>query len=60
VEPLITEQQRDLREIVEQRYNAGSLVITSQVPIAGTTSSATRPRPTRSSTGSSTIPTAPN
>jgi DNA replication protein DnaC len=32
-EPLITEQQRDLLEIVEDRYSAGSLIITSQVPI---------------------------
>ena len=32
-EPLIAEQQRDLLEIVEDRYNAGSLIITSQVPI---------------------------
>ncbi len=27
------DQQRDLLEIVEDRYNAGSLIITSQVPI---------------------------
>ena len=32
-EPLLPEQQRDLLEIVEDRYNAGSLIITSQVPI---------------------------
>jgi DNA replication protein DnaC len=32
-EPLLAEQQRDLLEIVEDRYNAGSLIITSQVPI---------------------------
>ena len=32
-EPLTAEQQRDLLEIVEDRYNAGSLIITSQVPI---------------------------
>ena len=32
-EPLIAEQQRDLLEIVEDRYSAGSLIITSQVPI---------------------------
>ena len=32
-EPLIAEQQRDLLEIVEDRYNAGSLIITSQVPV---------------------------
>jgi DNA replication protein DnaC len=33
-EPLLAEQQRDLLEIVEDRYNAGSLIITSQLPIA--------------------------
>ncbi|MEO9191214.1 MAG: IS21-like element helper ATPase IstB [Acetobacteraceae bacterium] len=32
-EPLQHEQQRDLLEIAEDRYNAGSLIITSQVPI---------------------------
>jgi DNA replication protein DnaC len=32
-EPLIAEQQRDLLEIIEDRYNAGSLIITSQVPV---------------------------
>ena len=32
-EPLLAEQQRDLLEIVEDRYSAGSLIITSQVPI---------------------------
>jgi DNA replication protein DnaC len=32
-EPLTAEQRRDLLEIVEDRYNAGSLIITSQVPI---------------------------
>jgi DNA replication protein DnaC len=32
-EPLNTEQRRDLLEIVEDRYNSGSLIITSQVPI---------------------------
>ena len=32
-EPLTVEQRRDLLEIVEDRYNAGSLIITSQVPI---------------------------
>ena len=31
-EPLLAEQ-RDLLEIVEDRYSAGSLIITSQVPI---------------------------
>lgn len=32
-EPLTGEQQRDLLEIVEDRYDAGSLLITSQVPV---------------------------
>ena len=32
-EPLTAEQRRDLLEIVEDRYNAGSLIITRQVPI---------------------------
>ena len=32
-EPLLAEQRRDLLEIVEDRYDAGSLIITSQVPI---------------------------
>jgi DNA replication protein DnaC len=32
-EPLLPEQQRDLLEIVEDRYNAGSLIITSQLPV---------------------------
>ena len=32
-EPLASEQQRDLLEIVEDRYNAGSLIITSQLPV---------------------------
>ena len=32
-EPLLPEQSRDLLEIVEDRYDAGSLLITSQVPI---------------------------
>jgi DNA replication protein DnaC len=32
-EPLQPEQQRDLLEIVEDRYNAGSLIITSQLPV---------------------------
>ena len=29
----LPEQQRDLLEIVEDRYNAGSLIITSQLPV---------------------------
>jgi DNA replication protein DnaC len=32
-EPLLPEQQRDLLEIVEDRYNVGSLIITSQLPV---------------------------
>ena len=32
-EPLLPEQQRDLLEIVEDRYSAGSLIMTSQLPI---------------------------
>jgi DNA replication protein DnaC len=32
-EPLNAEQRRDLLEIVEDRYNSGSLIITSQVPV---------------------------
>ena len=32
-EPLNAEQRRDLLEIVEDRYQTGSLIITSQVPI---------------------------
>jgi DNA replication protein DnaC len=32
-EPLLPEQQRDLLEIVEDRYGAGSLIITSHFPV---------------------------
>ena len=32
-EPLTAEQARDLLEIVEDRYDAGSILLTSQVPI---------------------------
>ena len=32
-EPLLPEQARDLLEIVEDRYDAGSLLITSQLPV---------------------------
>jgi len=32
-EPLTAEQRRDLLEIVDDRYDHGSLIITSQVPI---------------------------
>ena len=41
-EPLPAEQRRDLLEIVDDRYDRGLLLITSQVPFAaGTRSSAT-------------------
>src|ERR1700722_365368 len=33
-EPLAAEQRRDLLEIVDDRYDKGSLLITSQVPVA--------------------------
>ena len=33
-EPLSAEQRRDLLEIVEDRYDTGSLLITSQLPVA--------------------------
>ena len=32
-EPMLPDQQRDLLEIVEDRYNRGSLIITSQLPV---------------------------
>jgi DNA replication protein DnaC len=32
-EPLLPDQQRDLLEIAEDRYNTGSLIITSQLPV---------------------------
>ncbi len=32
-EPLTAEQRRDLLEIVDDRYEKGSLLITSQIPI---------------------------
>lgn len=32
-EPMLPEQQRDLLEIVEDRYGRGSLIITSQLPV---------------------------
>ena len=33
-EPLTADQRRDLLEIVEDRYDSGSLLITSQLPVA--------------------------
>jgi len=32
-EPLTAEQRRDLLEIVEDRYEKGSLLVTSQIPV---------------------------
>jgi DNA replication protein DnaC len=32
-EPLNAEQRRDLLEIIDDRYDRGSLIITSQVPV---------------------------
>jgi DNA replication protein DnaC len=32
-EPLTPEQQRDLMEIVEDRYDSGSMIVTSQLPV---------------------------
>ena len=32
-EPLNAEQRRDLLEIIEDRYDAGSILMTSQVPV---------------------------
>jgi hypothetical protein len=59
LETLNPEQRRDLLEIVEDRYDTRSLIMTSQVPSTpGTTSSATPPSPTPFSTASSTPPTA--
>ena len=33
-EPLTAEQRRDLLEILDDRYDKGSLLITSQVPVS--------------------------
>jgi DNA replication protein DnaC len=33
-EPLNAEQRRDLPEIVEDRYEKGSLLVTSQIPVS--------------------------
>ena len=52
-EPLNAEQRRDLLEIVDDRYNSGSLIITSQVPVDRWYESRTKinaePRPERRS-----------
>jgi DNA replication protein DnaC len=51
-EPLTVEQRRDLLEIVEDRYEKGSLLMTSQIPVSdGTNSSSTQ----RSATPSWTV-----
>jgi len=55
-EPLDADQRRDLLEIVEDRYEARSIIRST----AGTKSSATQPWPTQSSIASSTTPTALN
>jgi DNA replication protein DnaC len=52
--PLTGEQRRDLLEVVDDRHQRGSTIITSQVPM----SSQTRPSLTPSSIGSSTTLTA--
>jgi DNA replication protein DnaC len=53
-EPLNAEQRRDLLEIVDDRYDRGSLLITSQVPVnRWHEGSAIPPWPTRSSIASS-------
>ena len=58
-EPLNAEQRRDLLEIVDDRYDRGSLLITSQVPvIAGMKLLAIPPWPTPFSTASSIAPIA--
>ena len=60
-EVLNADQARDLLEIVEDRYDKGSIVITSRFPwTAGTTLSAFPPWPTPSSIASFTMPTGSN
>ena len=60
-EKLDDQQRRDLLEIVEDRYERRSTIVTSQIPsIAGTKSSAIQPSPTPFSTASYTTPTASN
>ncbi len=52
-------RRRDLLEIIENRNEARSVIVTSSSPsTAGTRSSASRPPPTQSSTAWSTTPTA--
>src|SRR5208282_6169464 len=58
-EALTPDQARDLLEIVEDRYDKGSLIITSQVPVDRWHDLIGFPRsPTTSSTASSTTPIA--
>ena len=44
-EPLNAEQRRDLLEIVDDRYDSGSLLITSQVPVQSLARSHRRSHP---------------
>jgi DNA replication protein DnaC len=56
-EPLDSQQRRDLLEIVDDRYDKGSLLITSQVPVSGWHEVIGNPPwATPSSTASSTAP----
>jgi DNA replication protein DnaC len=60
-EPFDAERRRDLLEIVEDRYKARYIIVTSQLPsTAGMRSSAIPRSPTPSSTASSTTPIASN
>ena len=55
---LTPEQGRDILEIVEDRHNRGSTIVTSQLPVVtGTRRSPIRPSPTQSSIGSCTTRT---
>ena len=57
-EPLTAEQRRDMLEIVDDRYEKGSLLITSQIPIGDGMKSSRTPRSgTRSWTASFTAHT---
>jgi DNA replication protein DnaC len=55
---LTHEQGRDLLEIVDDRHNRGSTIVTSQLPVDHWhEASPTLPSPMPSSTGSPTMPT---
>ena len=56
--PLTGEQRRDLLEVVDDRHQRGSTIITSQVPIENWHEVIPRPSLTPSSIGSSTTLTA--